>query len=211
MAAFVEPLVESGATLQIGIGGVPSLVATALANGPKGDFGVHTEMMVDGLRRLHESGKVTNRKAIYAGLSVMTFAAGTRALYDWLDGNEVVRCLPVQFTNDPAIIRQNRKVVSINGALAIDLNGQVMADTLAGKQFSGVGGQEEFVLGARQSEGGKSIFCLRSTAGQGDARVSTIVAGLGSGLVTTPRHHLQYVVTEYGVADLTLAADRERA
>lgn len=210
IAALVEERIESGSTLQIGIGGVPNMVARLLAGGSKRDFGVHTEMMVDGIRHLHEAGKVVNRGVVYEGKSIATFGVGSRALYDWLDGNGDVRFLPVQFVNDPAIIRRNPRMVSINGALAIDLHGQVMADTLHGQQYSGVGGQEEFVMGARESEGGQTFFCLRSTAGRGDQRVSTIVANLDGGLVTTPRHHLQFVVTEHGVADLSLSTDRER-
>jgi acyl-CoA hydrolase len=211
MAALVEEHIDSGATLQIGIGGVPNMVARLLAGGAKDDFGIHTEMMVDGIRHLHQAGKVTDRKGVYDGFSVSTFAAGSRELYDWLHENDRVRFLPVQHINDPAVIRRNRSMVSINGALAIDLGGQVMADTLGGRQYSGVGGQEEFVIGARESEGGKSFFCLRSTAKTGADRRSTIVASLGDGMVTTPRHHLHYVVTEHGAADLTLATDRERA
>jgi len=209
IASLVESEIEAGSTLQIGIGSVPNMVARLLAQGGKADFGIHSEMMVDGIRHLHEAGKVVNRKGVYDGFSVATFGAGTRALYDWLDQNELVRFLPVQHVNDPAIIRRNRRMVSVNGALAIDLAGQVMADTLGGRQYSGVGGQEEFVIGAGESAGGKSFFCLRSTAGA--AGVSTIVPTLGSNLVTTPRHHLQYVVTEYGIANLGLATDRERA
>lgn len=211
MARLVEAEIESGATLQIGIGSVPNMVARLLAAGGKGDFGIHTEMMVDGIHHLHRAGKVVDRKGLYDGYTVSTFGLGSRALYDWLHENEKVRFLPVQHVNDPALIRRNRSMVSVNGALAIDLAGQVMADTLGGKQYSGIGGQEEFVIGARESEGGKSFFCLRSTAKSGSERVSTIVASLGDGLVSTPRHHLHHVVTEHGAADLTLATDRERA
>jgi len=212
IAEHVERLIENGATLQIGIGGVPNIVAQLLATGKKGDFGIHTEMLVDGIMHLHEAGKVTNHKGVYDGFSVATFAAGSRTLYDWMDHNPEVRMLPVTQVNDPAIIRRNRLMVSINGALSVDLSGQVMADTIGPRQYSGVGGHELFVVGAHDSEGGKSIICLHSTARVDGTPVSTIVPHLPLGTpVTTPRHHVQYVVTEHGVANLGMLTDSERA
>lgn len=211
IAAHVEALVDDGATLQFGIGGIPNSVARLLADGPKGDFGIHTEMFVDGIMQLHRAGKVTNHKGVFDGLSIATFAAGSRALYDWLDRNREVRLLPVQYVNDPAIIRRNRRMVSVNGAIAIDLAGQIMADTIGPRQYSGVGGHELFVIGAHESEEGKSIVCLRSTASVGGETLSTIVPALPAGTpVSTPRHHVQYVVTEHGVAHLGLLTARER-
>jgi acyl-CoA hydrolase len=211
IAASVEGLIQDGATLQFGIGGVPNIVASRLADGPKGDFGIHTEMVVDGIMRLHQAGKVTNRKGVYDGLSVGTFAAGSRALYDWMDDNKTVRMLPVAQVNDPAIIRRNRRMTSINGALAIDLAGQVMADTIGARQYSGVGGHELFVIGAHDSTDGRSIICLHSTARVNGETVSTIVPALAPGTcVSTPRHHVQYVVSEHGVANLGMLTDRER-
>ena len=140
------------------------------------------------------------------------FAAGSRTLYDWMDHNPEVRMLPVTQVNDPAIIRRNRLMVSINGALSVDLSGQVMADTIGPRQYSGVGGHELFVVGAHDSEGGKSIICLHSTARVDGTPVSTIVPHLPLGTpVTTPRHHVQYVVTEHGVANLGMLTDSERA
>ena len=208
IAEHVEHLVDNGATLQIGIGGVPNIVAQLLAAGRKGDFGVHTEMMVDGIMHLHKAGKVSNHKGVYDGFSVATFGAGSRDLYTWMDRNPEVRMLPVGQVNDPAIIRLNRAMVSINGALAVDLSGQVMADTLGVRQYSGVGGHELFVIGAHDSEGGKSVICLHATARVDGKPVSTIVASLPLGTrVTTPRHHVQYVVTEYGVANLGMLTD----
>jgi acyl-CoA hydrolase len=212
IAQHVERLVENGATLQIGIGAVPNIVAQLLAEGRKGDFGVHTEMMVDGIMRLHEAGKITNHKGVYDGFSVCTFGAGSKALYAWMDRNPEVRMLPVAQVNDPAIIRLNRRMVSINGALAVDLSGQVMADTLGPRQYSGVGGHELFVVGAHDSEDGKSVICLHSTARVQGQTISTIVASLPLGTrVTTPRHHVQYVVTEHGLANLGMLTDHERA
>jgi acyl-CoA hydrolase len=212
IAAYVEELIAEGSTLQFGIGGIPNIVAQLLAQGGKGDFGIHTEMMVDGIMHLHKAEKVSNHKGIFDGHSIATFAAGSRALYDWMHRNPEVRMLPVAQVNDPAIIRRNRRMVSINGAIAIDLSGQVMADTIGPRQYSGVGGHELFVIGAGASVEGKSIICLHSSATVGGQTVSSIVATLPAGTaVTTPRHHVQYVVTEYGVADLTMLTARERA
>jgi acyl-CoA hydrolase len=211
IARHVEGLIQDGATLQIGIGGIPNIVADLLAQGPKGDFGIHTEMFVDGILTLHQAGKVTNHKGIFDGFSVATFAAGSRALYRWMDGNPEVRMLPVTYVNDPAIIRRNRMMTSINGALSVDLSGQIMADTVGPRQYSGVGGHELFVMGAHDSRGGRSIICLRSTATVKGERVSTIVADLPLGTrVTTPRHHVQSIVTEHGVADIGMMTDDER-
>jgi acyl-CoA hydrolase len=212
IAAHVEHLIDNGATLQIGIGAVPNIVAQLLAAGSKHDFGIHTEMLVDGIMRLHQAGKVTNHKGIHDGFSVATFAAGSRELYQWMDHNPEVRMLPVAEVNDPAVIRRNRRMVSINGALAVDLSGQVMADTLGPQQYSGVGGHELFIIGARDSDGGKSIICLHATARVHGQTISTITPALPLGTrVSTPRHHIQYVVTEYGTADLGLLTDVERA
>lgn len=208
----VEQLIENGATLQIGIGAVPNLVAQFLAAGTKGDFGIHTEMITDGVMELHRAGKITNHKGIYDGFSVGTFAAGSKALYAWLNHNPEVRMLPVAQVNDPAIIRRNRLMVSINGALAVDLSGQVMADAIGARQYSGVGGHELFVVGAHECEGGKSTICLHSTAQVAGKTISTIAPHLPAGTpVTTPRHHVQYVITEHGVADLGLLTDVGRA
>jgi acyl-CoA hydrolase len=211
IARHVESLIENGATLQIGIGGVPNIVAQLLAEGSKGDFGIHTEMLVDGIMRLHQAGKVTNHKGIHDGFSVCTFAAGSHALYRWMDRNPEVRMLPVMEVNDPAVIRRNRKMVSINGALAIDVSGQVTADAIGARQYSGVGGHELFVMGAHDSPEGKSIICLHSTARVDGQSLSTIVAALPRGArVSTPRHHVQYVVTEHGIANIGMLTDSER-
>lgn len=212
IARHVEQLIENGATLQIGIGGVPNIVAQLLADGDKGDFGIHTEMLVDGIMRLHEAGKVSNHKGIHDGFSVCTFAAGSRALYEWMHRNPEVRMLPVMEVNDPAVIRRNRKMVSINGALAVDVSGQVTADAIGARQYSGVGGHELFVMGAHDSRDGKSIICLHSTVRVDGKALSTVVAALPRGArVSTPRHHVQYVVTEYGVANIGMLTDGERA
>jgi acyl-CoA hydrolase len=212
IAHHVEELIENGATLQIGIGAIPNIVAQLLAEGKKGDFGIHTEMLVDGIMRLHQAGKVTNHKGVYDGFSVCTFAAGSRDLYQWMHRNPEVRMLPVMQVNDPAVIRRNRRMVSINGALAVDLAGQVTADAIGPRQYSGVGGHELFVMGAHDSHEGKSTICLHSTARVEGKPLSTIVAALPrGGRVTTPRHHVQFVITEHGVANLGMLTDSERA
>ena len=211
IAAAVCERIEPGATLQFGIGAVPDEIARRLAEGAGGGFGIHTEMIGDGVMRLHEAGKVVNRKPIYEGFTVATFALGSEPLYRWLDGNPLVRMLPVSAVNDPSILRRLPGLVSINGALSIDLDGQVAADSVAGRQYSGVGGHESFVIGASEAPGGRSFLCLKSTARVGGQRVSTIVPTFPPGTcVTTARHHVQHVVTEQGVADLSMLGDTER-
>lgn len=212
IAEHASALVPDGATLQFGIGGVPNEVARILAEGPRGDFGIHTEMLVEGVKLLHESGKVANRKGLYDGWSVCTFALGSRSLYDWLEREEAVRFLPVSATNPPAIIGRNRRMVSINAAILVDLAGQVVADTVAGRQHSGVGGHESFATGSREADGGTSILCLPSTVELGGQPRSRIVAELPPGsVVTTPRHQVHWVATEHGIVDLFGASDQERA
>jgi acyl-CoA hydrolase len=212
IAGHVAPYIKNGSTLQTGIGGVPNAVMKQLAAGDGGDFGVHSEMFTTGLMKLHQAGKVSNRKGVYDGFSPATFAAGTRELYDWLDGNDEVRFLPVECINDPSIIARNRNFVSINGTLSVDLQGQLVADSIAGRQFSGIGGHEDFVAGAVSAVGGHSLICLPSTAGRGDTRVSRIVAEHPRGsLITTPRHLTDVVITEYGAAELPAKTVRERA
>jgi acyl-CoA hydrolase len=205
--------VTDGSTLQTGIGPVPNMVAAALAEAAGGDYGVHSEMFTTGLMRLHQAGKVTNRvKGVYDGVSVTTFALGTADLYRWLDDNPAVAFLPVDVVNDPTVIGRNRKLVSINGALSIDLYGQVVADNIDGKQISGVGGHEDFVAGAELHADGHSLICLRSTTIVDRVIRSRIVPLLPAGaVVSTPRHHTGVVVTEYGAAELTGLTVRERA
>jgi acyl-CoA hydrolase len=210
-ARFIAP----GATLQTGIGGVPDAVAEILAGRPGGDYGVHSEMFTTGLMRLHRAGKVSNaKKGVHAGYSVATFAMGTPELYAWLggEGRAEVRFLPVDQVNDPAQIARNQGLVSINGALSVDLYGQVAADALAGREHSGVGGHEDFLIGAALSPGGRSLVCLPSTATLRDgSRVSRIVAGLAPGsCVTGPRHQVDVVITEHGAAELAGLTVRER-
>lgn len=169
-------------------------------------------MFTTGLMRLHQAGKVTNRKGVHDGYSVTTFAAGTNELYRWLDGREDVRFLPVWAVNDPVTIARNRRMIAINGALAVDLLGQVMADTIDGRQHSGIGGHEDFAMGPAFSEGGRSLICLPCSAQVDGRRVSRIVAALPEGAaVTTPRHQVDVVITEWGAAELAGRTVEERA
>lgn len=212
IADFVAAEIDDGANLQFGIGAIPNEIARILTKSSRGDFGVHTEMISDGVMHLHESGKVLNRRTVFENVSVATFALGSQDLYDWLDENPVVRMLPVSAVNDPAVVGRMERFVSVNGALAVDLLGQVAADYVAGRQYSGVGGHELFVTGAEAAPHGKSFLCLKSTATVNGERRSTIVSRLGGDIaVTTPRHHVQQIVTEFGVAHIEGLGDRERA
>jgi acyl-CoA hydrolase len=213
IAGHVQPFVRDGATLQTGIGGIPSTVMRLLAAGDGGDYGVHSEMFTTGLMELHRAGKVTNRhKGIFEGCSVTTFAAGTEELYRWLDGNDAVRFLPVDVVNSPEVIARNRNMVTLNGALAVDLWGQVVADTIGERQFSGIGGHEDFVSVSGLGLDDRSIVCLPSSSVVGGRRVGRIVPSLPEGwIVTTPRHQVDLVITEQGVAHLRGRTVRERA
>lgn len=213
IAEHALEFIHDGCTLQTGIGGVPSQVARLLAAGSGGDYGIHSEMFTTGLMDLHRAGKVTNRrKRVFDGASITTFAAGSEELNRWLDGNDEVRFLPVDVVNAPEIIAKNRDFVSINGALAVDLHGQIVADTLAGKQYSGIGGHEDFVAPSGLELADRSLLCLRATSTIDGALVSRVVAAFDAGaVVTTPRHQLDVVITEFGVARLRGRTVRERA
>jgi acyl-CoA hydrolase len=213
IAAHALEYVSDGVTLQTGIGGVPSMVATLLAEADGGDYGVHSEMFTDGLMRLHAAGKVTNTaKGEFTGVSVTTFALGSADLYRWLDGNAQVAFLPVEVVNDPTVIGGNAKLISINGALSVDLFGQIVADSVGGRQISGVGGHEDFVAGPELHLDSRSLICLPSTATVDGQLVSRIVGGLpASSIVSTPRHHTGVVITEHGSADLVGLTVPERA
>ena len=213
IAALAAQFVADGCTLQTGIGGVPSTVVAVLAEGKGGDYGIHSEMFTTGLMRLHQAGKVTNaRKGEFRGMSISTFALGTPELYAWLDHNPDVRFLPVDVVNSPQTIARNHHVVSINSALAVDLYGQVVADRLHGRQFSGIGGHEDFVAQSGLELGDRSLICLPSTVVVDGATMSRIIATLTPGsTVTTPRHQVDLVITEHGVAELRGRTMRERA
>ncbi|XXY52735.1 GNAT family N-acetyltransferase [Sorangium sp. So ce269] len=205
----VASLVPDGATLQTGIGKIPNAVLAAL--GDRNDLGVHTEMFSDGVMDLVQRGVITSRrKTLLPGKLVTSFLLGSRALYDWAHDNPVIEMRGSAFTNDPLTIARNDRMVAINAALAVDLTGQVAADTLMGRFFSGIGGQVDFIRGAARSHGGKPIIALRSTAK--DGKISRIQPAFeqGAGIVTS-RGDVHYVVTEHGVADLWGRNIRQRA
>ncbi len=213
IAEHSRAFIPDGATLQTGIGAIPSLIATLLAEGPGGGYGVHSEMFTNGLMRLYEAGKVTNsNKGEFDGFSVTTFAAGTPELYRWLHENDQVRFLPVDIVNDARLIAENRHFVSINGATAVDLYGQVAADTINGEQHSGTGGHEDFLAGAGLQLEDRSLLCLRSSTVASGGLTSRIVPNLAPEMVvTTPRHQIDVVITEHGAVELSGMTVRERA
>ena len=203
IADHARRFIPDGATLQTGIGSVPSRIVALLAEGDGGDYGIHSEMFTTGLMTLHDAGKVRNRKGQFDGVSVATFAAGSERLYEWLDGNQDVAFLPVELINSPDLIARNRLMRSINGALAVDIHGQVVADTIHGSQFSGVGGHEDFISGPALSLEGHSLLCMPSTARVGEETISRIVPWFDRGeVITTPRHQVDVIVTEHGAAEL---------
>ena len=205
----VATLVEDGATVQVGIGQIPDAVATALRD--KKDLGVWTEMLSDGLVDLVENGNVTGRyKTIQPNKVTASFTFGTKKTYDFVDGNPAFSFHPSDFVNDPSRIAQQHKMVAINSALQIDLTGQVCSDSIGTKFYSGIGGQVDFIRGASMAPSGKPVLAIRSTALGGS--VSKIVATLDEGAgVVTSRGDVQFVVTEYGIADLQGKSIRERA
>ncbi len=207
IATMIADMVEDGACLQMGIGTLPNAVCAKLA-GHK-ELGIHTELMTPALAALIQCGAVTNRrKATYPGRSVFTFAMGDRAFYDFLDDNPSMHSAPVQIVNDPRHIAKNDNVVSVNATLQVDLGGACNSEHMLGHQYSGSGGQLDFVRGACASRGGKSIIACHSTAK--DGTVSRIVRQL-DGPVTTPRNDTHIVATEFGWVDLKGKSLRERA
>jgi acyl-CoA hydrolase/GNAT superfamily N-acetyltransferase len=205
----ISRLVEHGSCLQLGIGTIPGTVLNFIAD--KRDLGIHTEMFSDALIPLIEGGNITNRlKNIHPGKVVTSFVIGSKKLYDFVDGNAHIEFHPSDFVNDPRVISRNDKVVAINSALQVDLTGQICADSIGYRFYSGIGGQVDFIRGAAMSRGGKPIVAIRSTAK--DGTISRIVHRIddGSGVVTS-RGDAHYVVSEYGVAYLHGKTIRERA
>lgn len=205
---FIAERIPDGATLQIGVGGIPNAVIRALS-GHK-HLGLHTEAMTDGVLPLLESGVIDNTcKTVLPGKSVASLALGSRKLYDYMDGNPDIIFRDVAWTNNPFVIAQNPKVMSINSCLEIDLTGQVCADSIGKKIFSGVGGQHDFVYGSSQSEGGLSFLAMLSTTSKGVNKIKPVLTP-GAGVVTT-RFQTNYVVTEYGGVNLRGKNLAERA
>jgi acyl-CoA hydrolase len=195
----IADLIEDGSTLQMGIGTIPNAVLHCLTG--HRDLGVHTEMFSDGVISLVESGVITgDKKRIHPGKIVSGFVMGSKKLYDFVDDNPEVAMLDIAYVNDVSVIRRNPKAVSINSAIEVDLTGQVCADSIGTKFYSGVGGQMDFIRGASLSEGGKPFIALPSSTSRGESKIVPVLKS-GAGVVTT-RAHVHYVVTEYGVADL---------
>lgn len=201
-------LIEDRSTLQMGIGSIPDAVLSCL--GSHKDLGIHTEMFSDGVIPLMESGVITNRfKKKHRGKIVTGFAIGSRQLYDFVNDNPEVNFLEMDYVNDTKVIRANPKVVAVNSAIEIDLTGQICADSIGTHQYSGVGGQMDFMRGAALSEGGKPIIALPSTTAKGQSKIVPFLKQ-GAGVVTT-RAHVHYVVTEHGIAYLFGKNLRQRA
>lgn len=195
----VASLIEDGSCLQMGIGAIPNAALSQM--GHLRNLGIHTEMFSDGILDLVEKGVINgSAKRIHPGKIISGFVMGSQRVYDFIDDNPLVNLLDIAYVNDSAVIRKNPKVVSINSAVEIDLTGQVCADSIGQRMYSGVGGQMDFMRGASLSEGGKPIIALPSVTRRGESRiVNTLKAGAG---VVTTRAHVHYVVTEYGIADL---------
>lgn len=195
----VASLIEDRATLQMGIGTIPDAVLSCLENHK--DLGVHTEMFSDGVMRLMQKGVITNKfKKKHKNKTATSFAIGTKALYDFIDDNPQFAFLEAGYVNDGHVIRSNPRVVAINSAIEIDITGQVCADSIGTKQYSGVGGQMDFIRGAALSENGKPIIALGSVTAKGQSKIVPFLQQ-GAGVVTT-RAHVHYVVTEFGIASL---------
>ncbi len=209
IAAHIAPLVPDGGTLQMGIGAIPDAVLSRLYD--KIDLGIHTEMFSDRVVDLVEAGVVTNkRKNVHRGRITTSFVVGSKRLYDFIDDNPYVEFYPADHTNDTSVIRRNDNVVAVNSAIEVDLSGQVVADSIGHRIYSGIGGQMDFMRGAALSKGGVPVIALPATAGGG--KYSRIVSTLkpGAGVVTT-RGHVHWLVTEYGAVDLWGKSLRERA
>ena len=206
---YIADLVEDGSTIQLGIGGIPNAVAEALKT--KKNLGVHTEMITEGIVDLFNSGAITNsEKTLHKNKIVGTFALGSQKLYDFLDDNPCVELKRCSYVNNPYVIAQNKKMVSINTALAVDLTGQCSSESFGLTQYSGTGGQSDTGIGAFMSEDGKSIIALKSTV-KNDT-ISTICIGHKPGsAISFSRNDVDYVVTEYGIANLTGKSIKDRA
>ena len=213
IAGHIFPYIPDGANLQLGIGGMPGVVGEMLAQSDLKDLGMHTELCTDAYVTLHEAGKLTNRhKQVLPGKGVAGFAFGTRKLYDWLDENPGLAFCPLEFVNDPTVIRRIDNMVSINECLAVDIFGQVSSESAGLRQISGTGGQLDFLLGASESNGGKAFLCLPSTyTDRKGHRHSNILPHFHGEIVTSPRSQVFFIVTEYGAVNLEGRSTWERA
>ena len=209
IGGMIADMIPDGATLQLGIGGIPNAVAKALSS--KKDLGIHSEMFCDSMVDLYRMGVITNeRKKIHPGKSVVTFTFASRGTYDFIDDNPAVEFLPVDYVNDPRIIAQNDNVISINSCMEVDLFGQVCSETMGMMNYSGVGGQVDFIRGAAASKGGKSFLAFKSSAKKGSLSKIKPILTEGS-CVSTTRNDVDYLVTEFGVERLKGMTCSQRA
>jgi len=209
IATHIAELIPDGATLQLGIGAIPDSVLQYLED--KQELGIHSELFSDGVKRLVEKGVITGAlKTLHPGKITAGFVLGSRELYRWLDHNELVELHRTEYINDPCVIGHNYRQVAINGAIEVDLTGQVCADSIGPKLYSGVGGQMDFIYGASRSEGGLPIIALPSTAKGGTMSRITPMLKQGAGVVTS-RNHVHWIITEFGAVNLYGRSIRERA
>ena len=213
IAAHVFPHIRDGATIQLGIGGVPNAIGELIADSDLKDLGMHTELASDGYLAMHRAGKLTNRrKSLHPNVGVLGLAIGSREFYDWLDGNPEIIGYPLNYVNSIPVIAQNDGMISINGCLAVDLYGQVCSESVGTRQISGTGGQLDFVNGATMAKGGVSFLCMSSSyTDKAGARHSRILPQFGGDIVTTPRSEVFYLATEYGAVNLAGRSSWERA
>ncbi len=212
IAGYIAELIPDGATMQMGIGAIPDAVLKYLFT--KKDLGIHSELFSDGVIDLVNAGVLTNaQKSLHPGKIVAGFIIGTKRLYEWADDNPLIELHRTEYVNDPFVIAQNDRMVAINSAIEVDLTGQVCADSIGPKLYSGVGGQLDFIYGASRSKGGVPIIALPSVNVMRDGTALSKISAMlkhGAGVVTT-RNHVRYIVTEYGVADLYGKTIRQRA
>ena len=212
IASYIAELIPDGATMQMGIGAIPDAVLKFLFD--KKDLGIHTELFSDGVIDLVNAGVLTNtQKTLHPGKIIAGFLLGTKRLYDWVDDNPLIELHRTEYVNDPFVIAQNERMVAINSAIEVDLTGQVCADSIGPKLYSGVGGQLDFIYGASRSKGGIPVIAMPSTNTKRDGSSQSKITPMlkhGAGVVTT-RNHVRFIVTEYGVADLYGKTIRERA
>lgn len=213
IARHVLPHIRNGATVQLGIGGMPNALGELIAESDLRDLGMHTELCSDGYLAMFKQGKLTNRKkTINQNKGVLGLAIGSRELYDWVDDNPGIAGYPLSYVNDPQVIAQHDNMISINGCLSADLYGQVCSESVGTRQISGTGGQLDFLTGASQSRGGKAFLCMTSSFKTKDGELkSRIVPTFSGDIITTPRSQAYYIATEYGVVNLAGRSTWERA
>lgn len=213
IAGHIFPYIQNGATVQLGIGGMPNALGELIAASELKDLGMHTELCSDGYLAMFRAGKLTNRcKTLHKNKGVLGLAIGSRELYDWVDDNPGVAGFPLSYVNDPAVIAMNENMISINGCLNADLYGQVASESAGLRQISGTGGQLDFVTGASMAKGGKAFLCMSSTYRDKEGRAhSRILPHFSGDIVTTPRSQAYFIVTEFGAVNLAGRSTWERA